>query len=82
MSIGPAPVTAPPPKIIALDFDSDGDVLVTWSLPGLLRATVRLPYLVWLNGGGLTIGKALTQDALKAGLIREPSGAIVTELQG
>lgn len=60
--IGPAPVRSPPPKTIALDFDTNGDVLVTWSLPNLQRAVVRMPYAIWLQGGGLTIGKLLTQD--------------------
>lgn len=58
----PAPAIAPPPKIIDLDFDAGGDVLVTWSLPGLRRAVVRMPYAVWLEGKGQTIGKLLTDS--------------------
>lgn len=68
MPAEPAPIKAPPPKIISLQFDTNGDVLVTWSLPGLRTATVRMAYLDWLEGKGLTIGKALTQMLADAGL--------------
>ena len=60
MSIGPADDRAQPPKIIALAFEQEGDVIVTWSLPGLRRADVRMSYADWLQGKGLTIGKSLT----------------------
>lgn len=77
--IEPASPRTPPPKIIALDFDAGGDVLVTWSLPNLRRAIVRMPYTVWLEGGGLTIGKSLTQQLAATGLQPLPSPDTIAE---
>lgn len=67
--IRPAPYVEPPPKIIALDFDANGDVLCTWSLPGLQTATVRMAYRDWLEGRGQSIGKLLYQMQRDAGLV-------------
>lgn len=48
-----------PPFIIAHEVDGDRGILVTWSLPGLRRATVRVPVDAWLNGDHVTLGSAL-----------------------
>lgn len=69
MALEPAASAAQPPKIIALAFDDDGDVLVTWSLPGLNRAVVRMAYTDWLEGRGLAIGPLL------AAMLPPPAGA-------
>lgn len=47
------------PHIIAHDVRDDGTVLVTWALPGLARATVRVPLASWLEGHHQPTGAAL-----------------------
>lgn len=38
------------PHIIHHEIVGDGTVLVTWALPGLRNATVRVPLAAWLQG--------------------------------
>lgn len=38
---------------------ADGQMLVTFALPGLGRATISVPETVWLNGDHLAIGADL-----------------------
>lgn len=47
------------PHIIAHDVQDDGTVLVTWALPGLQRATVRVPLSSWLDGHHQPTGRFL-----------------------
>lgn len=39
-----------PPFVIDQRMDDDGRVLVTVSLPGLKRATLRVPSTSWIDG--------------------------------
>lgn len=52
------------PWVISQRPDDDGTVLVTFALPGLRRATVRVPQSVWLDGHHLAIGAALARDPI------------------
>lgn len=47
------------PHVIAHVPQDDGTVLVTWSLPGLQRATVRVPLATWLDGHHQPTGRFL-----------------------
>lgn len=47
------------PHIIRHVPQDDGTVLVTWSLPGLASATIRVPMASWLQGHHQVIGRAL-----------------------
>lgn len=38
------------PHIIRHQVVGDGTVLVTWALPGLTTATVRVPVSAWIDG--------------------------------
>lgn len=38
------------PHVISQEVVGDGTVLVTWALPNLHRATVRVPVSAWLDG--------------------------------
>lgn len=61
VDIPPPPRPSEPwyPFIIGQVPDGDGGILVTWSLPGLRRATVRVPADVWIEGHHVTMGEAL-----------------------
>ena len=50
------------PHIIRHDVRDDGTVLVTWALPGLANATVRVPLASWLNGDHWPTGAFLAQQ--------------------
>ena len=52
MSVGP-------PFILDQRPDAGGGILVTWSLPGLVRAAVRVPSDVWLAGDHTYIAASL-----------------------
>jgi hypothetical protein len=57
--IPPHPIKHPPPKIIH-NHGPVGDVVrVEYSLPGLRRATVSVPYQRWREGGHSGVGDAL-----------------------
>lgn len=47
------------PRIIRQTPQRDGTVLVTFSLPGLKRATVRVPVGAWSNGEHLRLHEPL-----------------------
>lgn len=47
------------PHIIKHDIRDDGTVLVTWALPGLTRAVVRVPLASWLDGHHQPTGRFL-----------------------
>ena len=49
------------PHIIGQVPDGEGNVLVTFALPDLARATVRVPQSSWLNGDHLTLSPALVR---------------------
>lgn len=53
------PVAAPPPKVISNDPDDDGNVRVTFALPGLRRAIVTVPGARWLAGAHNRLGGEL-----------------------
>ena len=57
-----------PPFILDMRPDVGGDILVTWSLPGLARATVRTPALSWLDGEHLRLASALVAAAQPVGI--------------
>lgn len=46
------------PRVIDQRPEASGFMLVTFSLPGLRRMTVRVPAQVWLDGEHLRIGAA------------------------
>lgn len=48
------------PHIIHNDVQDDGTVLVTWALPGLSRAVVRVPLASWLEGHHQAQGRFLS----------------------
>lgn len=56
-------MSAGPPFIIEQRPDADRGILVTWSLPGLRRATVRVPADVWIQGDHHVLGPALSAAA-------------------
>lgn len=53
--------TPQPPFIVGHEIDGDRGVLVTWSLPGLRRATVRVPVDAWLSGDHAALGDMLAE---------------------
>jgi hypothetical protein len=69
--------TPPPPSnrepwypfIIDQQPDGRDGVLVTWSLPGLKRATVRVPADAWVNGEHLNLVPALVTMAQIADVV-------------
>lgn len=63
MSVGP-------PFIIDQRPDADRGILVTWSLPGLRRATVRVPGDVWAHGDHNVLGAALSAAAQPFQVVR------------
>lgn len=58
------------PHVIGNRVQDGGTVLVTWALPGLTTATVRVPLSTWLEGGHRDTGPFL--GALVASLIPSP----------
>ena len=57
----PHPVVGGPwyPHIINHTIVGDGTVLVTWALPGLANAVIRVPLASWLNGEHQRTGEFL-----------------------
>lgn len=51
------------PHIINHDVQDDGTVLVTWALPGLANATVRVGMVEWMNGEHYPTGAFLASFA-------------------
>lgn len=50
------------PHIIRHEPQADGTVLVTWALPGLASAVVRVPMASWLQGDHQPIGRVLSEQ--------------------
>jgi hypothetical protein len=47
------------PRVIHQEHDGNRGVLVTFALPGLRRAVVRVPFEAWANGEHLAVGRHL-----------------------
>lgn len=52
------------PHIIRHDVQDDGTVLVTWALPGLASAVVRVPFGEWMEGQHSPTGAFLASFVL------------------
>lgn len=65
--VPPAPERGEPfrPFILSQEPGPSGTVLVTWSLPGLRRLTLRVPESSWIDGDHFAAG-ALATFALDA----------------
>lgn len=50
-------------KIIDQRQDASGNVLVTFALPGMKTATIRMPYAAWVEGHAHSIGSSLVRLA-------------------
>lgn len=61
------------PHIIRHEVVGDGTVLVTWALPGLQTAVVRVPVSAWLDGDHQAAGAFLS--SFIAPLMRDPRQA-------
>lgn len=48
-------------KIIDQRLDAAGNVLVTFALPGLTTAVVRMPYSSWVSGDAHLMGPLLVR---------------------
>lgn len=58
----PHPDNHPPPKILRNHGPIGDQMVVEYSLPGLRRAHVRVPYQSWRNGEHRHVGKALADS--------------------
>lgn len=64
-------MTLPPPFIIDHRPDGDRGIMVTWSLPGLARATVRVPADVWIAGDHTYIAASLVAVAAPPNIVAD-----------
>lgn len=61
-------------KVVDQVPTGDGDVLVTFALPSLQRAVVRVPWAVWAQGEHLAIGHHLAAASLRRSAAAADSG--------
>lgn len=64
----PAPTAAPPPKILSNQPRNAAVMHVEYSLPGLRRAVVHVPYDRWQAGGHAKVGQAVADMLSGLGL--------------
>lgn len=71
-SMDPDPINQPPPKILSNKPRDSRTMHVEYSLPGLKRAVVAVPFDRWQAGGHAPVGAALAQMMAELDLQRIP----------
>ena len=49
------------PQVLSQERSTGGTMLVTFALPGLRKAIIRVPFHSWLNGEHIAVGRRLAE---------------------